>query len=109
MRRSCNSVSPNGSDFFRGGVTKIAFDRTGLPKGQLRAYFSVFDYGVYRETQKGTFEQIFASVGAGTTADSSTSRTEFALAPMGVVVVSGGTKNRLRQSLRVDVCRRPAR
>src|SRR5437016_6109260 len=71
--------SPNGSDFFRGGITKIVFDRTGLPKGQLRAYFSVFDYGVYRETTKGNFEQVFASVGGGNATGSSNSRTEFAL------------------------------
>ena len=79
-----NPGSPNGSDFFRGGVSKILFDRTGLAAGlPSRVYFSMFDYGLYRQLENKAFEQIFASAGGGTVANSSTSRTEFALAPMG--------------------------
>jgi len=79
-----NPGSPNGSDFFRGGVSKIVFDRTGLAaRLPSRVYFSVFDYGLYRELENEAFEQVFASAGAGSIANSSTSRTEFALAPMG--------------------------
>ena len=79
-----NPSSPNGSDYFRGGISKIVFDRTGLAAGlPSRVYFSVFDYGLYRELENEAFEQIFASAGGGTIANSSTSRTEFALAPMG--------------------------
>jgi hypothetical protein len=76
-----NPVTPNGSDFFRGGVSKVLFDRTGLTAKQASVvYFSVFDYGLYR-SNNGSFEQVFASGGGGTVANSSTSRTEFALAP----------------------------
>lgn len=79
-----NPGSPNGSDFFRGGVTKIVFDRTGVAAGlPSRVYFTVSDYGLYRQLENKAFEQVFASAGGGTVANSSTSRTEFALAPMG--------------------------
>lgn len=78
-----NPGSPNGSDFFRGGVTKIQFDRTGIPSGQPSvAYFSMFDYGLFRAIN-GSFEQVFASIGGGTVANSAGARTEFALAPLG--------------------------
>ncbi len=69
-------TTPNGSDFFRGGISKLAY----APNGQL--YFSVFDYGLYRTTN-GSFEQVFAGAGQGKVAASGASRTEFALAPMG--------------------------
>ena len=76
-------TSPNGSDFFRGGVSKIAVDRTGLAAGDpTRTFVSLFDYGLYRSTGGG-YERIFASAGGGTIANSLASRTEFALAPMG--------------------------
>ncbi|WP_136625285.1 WD40/YVTN/BNR-like repeat-containing protein [Dictyobacter kobayashii] len=78
-----NPGSPNGSDFFRGGVSKIQFSSTGLPAGVgPQVYFSMFDYGVFRSAN-GSFEQIFASAGGGSVANSATSRTEFSLAPMG--------------------------
>ena len=48
-----------------------------------RVYFSMFDYGLYRKTENAAFELVFASVGGGLGANSSISRTEFALAPMG--------------------------
>jgi len=77
-------TSPNGSDFFRGGVSKLGADRTGLGvHDPTRFYASLFDYGLFRSTSGGPFEQVFASAGGGTIANSLASRTEFALAPMG--------------------------
>ncbi|HEY7416434.1 MAG TPA: hypothetical protein VH593_14670, partial [Ktedonobacteraceae bacterium] len=61
---------------FRGGVSDIQYYKQ-------QVYFSVFDYGLYRSTAGGSFEQVFASPGGGTVANSSTARTEFSLAPMG--------------------------
>jgi hypothetical protein len=76
-------TSPNGSDFFRGGVTKIAFDRTGLSSGSpSNVYFSMFDYGLFRSNGSGGYELVFASAGGGLIAFSAGSRTEFALAPL---------------------------
>ena len=42
--------SPNGADFFRGGISKIKFDptHTGV------VYASMFDYGLFREGAAGT-------------------------------------------------------
>jgi len=78
-----NPTSANGSDFFRGGVSKIQMSRTGLSGSQpTQVYFSIFGYGVYRSKGGAGYEQIFASAGAGTSASSSSSRSEFALAPM---------------------------
>ena len=78
-----NPASANGSDFFRGGVTKIAATRLGLRSTDpTRIYFSVMDYGLYRSAQGGGYEQVFASAGSGTVANSAGSRTEFALAPL---------------------------
>jgi len=77
-----NPASANGSDFFRGGVTNVVFDRTGVSEGAPSSvYISVFDYGVYRSDGSGGYEQIFASAGAGLVATSLGGRTEFALAP----------------------------
>ena len=76
--------SPNGSDFFRGGVSKIEMSRTGLAASEpTRIYFSVFGYGLYRSKPAGGYEQVFASAGGGTAANSLSARTEFALAPIG--------------------------
>ncbi len=98
-------TSPNGSDFFRGGVTKIAFDATGLASGlSSRLYFSMFDYGLFRRTEQGTFEQIFASAGGGTIANSAGARTEFALAPNGskLRIYVGDTDGTVADFYRVD-------
>ncbi|HWX39046.1 MAG TPA: hypothetical protein VNY09_07375 [Candidatus Sulfotelmatobacter sp.] len=74
--------SPNGSDFFRGGVSKLVFDRTGADEDSPSTlYFSVFDYGLYRSNGAGSYEQIFASAGLGGVPTSLSARTEFALAP----------------------------
>jgi hypothetical protein len=76
-----NPPTATGGDYFRGGVSKILFDRTGLTANQPSVvYFSLFDYGLYR-SNGATFEQIFTTPGAGSVANSSTARTEFALAP----------------------------
>jgi hypothetical protein len=77
-------TSPTGADFFRGGVSNMSVDRTGLgAHDPTRLYVSLFDYGLFRSTAGGSFEQIFASAGGGTIDNSLASRTEFALAPMG--------------------------
>ncbi len=105
-----NPTSPNGSDFFRGGITKIQFDRTGLSANQPSVvYFSVFDYGLYRTTN-GSFEQVFASVGGGTVANSAGARTEFALAPNGskLRIYLGDTDGNVADFYRVDDASVPA-
>ncbi|GAC1481381.1 MAG: hypothetical protein NVS2B12_36460 [Ktedonobacteraceae bacterium] len=73
--------TPNGNDFFRGGVNRIKFYQSSA--GQ-QLYFSVSDYGLYR-TASGSFEQVFASAGAGVTGatNSSTAHTDFTLVPNG--------------------------
>jgi hypothetical protein len=73
---SVDPTSANGSDFFRGGVSKILYDPTTAG----RIYFSMFDYGLFRSAGSGSYEQVFASAGGGTVAASASSRTEFALA-----------------------------
>jgi hypothetical protein len=74
-----NPASPNGSDFFRGGVSNVRFDPTTAG----RVYLSIFDYGLYRSDGHGAYEQVFASAGGGLQANSLSARTEFALAPLG--------------------------
>src|SRR6185312_13210825 len=46
---SVDPTSPNGADFFRGGISKIEFD----PTHSGVAYASMFDYGLYRATSSG--------------------------------------------------------
>ena len=78
-----NPNTANGSDFFRGGVTKIAATRLGLGSTDpTRIYFSIMDYGLYRSAQGGGYEQVFASAGGGAPVNTIGSRTEFALAPL---------------------------
>ena len=105
-----NPSSPNGSDFFRGGVSKIEFTPTGLAAGQSpQIYFSVFDYGLFR-SNNSSFEQVFASAGAGTAANSAGARTEFALAPMGskLRIYLGDTDGKTADFYRVDDAGVPA-
>jgi hypothetical protein len=82
-----NPTTANGSDFFRGGVTRIeAYRPVDDDFERLHAtqfYFSVMDYGLYRSTSSGSYEQVFASGGGGSVAGSANSRTEFDLVPMG--------------------------
>jgi hypothetical protein len=82
-----NPGSPTGGDFFRGGCSHIElYPSTSPPETQV--YASFFDYGVFRRSKtldgpNSGFKQIFKSAGNGTVANSSTSRTEFSLAPNG--------------------------
>ncbi|MFZ0916530.1 MAG: sialidase family protein [Candidatus Udaeobacter sp.] len=82
-----DAVDPSnatGGDFFRAGCSHIELYRPG---SETQVYASFFDYGVYRRsmTQDGdtAFHQVFNSAGGGTVPNSSTSRTEFSLAPNG--------------------------
>lgn len=97
-----NPASPNGSDFFRGGVTKIEFYKAQI-------YFSMFDYGLFR-SNNGSFEQVFASAGGGTVANSAGSRTEFDLAPKGdkLRIYLGDTDGVTADFYRVDDASVPA-
>jgi hypothetical protein len=81
-----DTVSPGsatGGDFFRGGCSHIELYRPGT---ETQVYASFFDYGVFRRSMTldgdSVFHQIFKSAGNGTPANSSTSRTEFSLAPI---------------------------
>src|SRR5438876_5923140 len=88
-----NSSSPTGGDFFRGGCSHIELYRPGT---ETQVYASFFDYGVFRRSVildgNSNFNQIFKSAGNGTLANSSTSRTEFSLAP----ISTGPNKGNLR-------------
>jgi hypothetical protein len=77
-----NPNSATGSDYFRGGVTNVVFNRAGVSEdAACNVYLSVFDYGVYRSDGAGGYEQIFASAGGGRAVTTLSARTEFALAP----------------------------
>ncbi len=100
-----NTTSPSGSDFFRGGISKIETDRLGLNSGDpTRFYFSVFDYGLYRSKSGGGFEQVFVSAGGGLVAYSASARTEFALAPNGnkLRIYLGDNQDTVTDFYRVD-------
>jgi len=94
-----NPGSPTGDDFFRGGISKISY----APDGRL--YVSVFDYGLYRSTAGGGFEQVFASAGGGLVANSLSARTEFSLAPLpngNLRIYVGDTGSGIADFYRVD-------
>jgi hypothetical protein len=82
-----------GGDFFRGGCSHIELYRPGT---ETQVYASFFDYGVFRRSMTldddSVFHQIFKSAGNGTVANSSTSRTEFSLAP----ITTGPNRGNLR-------------
>jgi hypothetical protein len=79
-----NGGTATGGDFFRGGCSHIELYRPGT---ETQVYASFFDYGVFRRSVtldgNSNFNQIFQSAGNGSVANSSTSRTEFSLAPNG--------------------------
>ncbi len=105
-----NPGSPNGSDFFRGGITRIAFYTNGPGAARQQLYFSMSDYGLFRESANGTFEQVFASAGGGAVANSGGARTEFALAPDGgkLRIYVGDTDGNTADLYRVDDANVPA-
>jgi hypothetical protein len=71
-----NPASPNGGDFFRGGVTNVQIDgATG------DVYFSISDYGLYRK-RGDVVTRIYTTPADGAAAESSFGRNEFALAPL---------------------------
>ena len=54
-----NPATPNGSDFFRAGVTDIQYD----PFSATTLYASMTDYGLFRSTNNGTtWTQIYTAV-----------------------------------------------
>ena len=97
-------TSPNGSDFFRGGISTIEH----APDGTL--YFSIMGYGLYRSKAGGGYEQVFASAGGGDVATSLGARTEFALAPNGnqLRIYLGDTDGGPADFYRVDNANVPA-
>ncbi len=70
---SVDPSSPNGADFFRGGISKILFD----PTHRGTAYISMFDYGLFREGVRGNFRQIYTIKTPGDPATGIDSRIEF--------------------------------
>src|SRR5215472_14056600 len=76
----------NGTDFFRGGVTKIEAYRPGEEEDSHHSptqfYFAMMDYGLFRSTAAGGYELVFASAGGGSVAGSANARTEFDLVRM---------------------------
>jgi hypothetical protein len=106
-----NPNSPNGSDFFRGGVTRVVFDRTGVSEhAPSNVYLSAFDYGVYRSNGAGGYEQIFASAGGGLAATTTGGRSEFALTRYkgGLRIYVGDTDGNPADFYRVDNALVPA-
>jgi hypothetical protein len=66
--------SATGSDFFRGGVTKVEFD----PNDPRTTYASVSDYGLYRRMPgDSSYSPIYQINNPGAAATSSTNRIEF--------------------------------
>jgi hypothetical protein len=54
-----NPASPNGDDFFKGGVTDIEYD----PVDKSTLYFTMFDYGVFRLKGNGAPQNIYEGAG----------------------------------------------
>lgn len=73
-----NPSSPSGDDYFRGGISKVQFD----PSHHGRAYASMFDYGLFRESAAGAWKQIYTIQTPGDPATGADNRVEFALATL---------------------------
>lgn len=71
-----NPRSPNGLDYFRGGITKILFD--AAHPGTV--YASMFDYGLFRRVGRGAWKAIYSIHNPGDPATTTSNRVEFALA-----------------------------
>lgn len=70
--------SPTGSDYFRGGITKMRFD----PNHPGTVYAAMFDYGLYRRVGSGAWKAIYTIHNPGSEATTISNRIEFALAPL---------------------------
>ncbi len=70
--------SPSGSDFFRGGISKVRFD----PNHPGTVYASMFDYGLYRRVGTGDWKAIYTINNPGSETTTLSNRIEFALAPL---------------------------
>ena len=97
--------SATGGDFFRGGVSNVQLYRAS---GETQVYAAFFDYGIFRrsQTQDGdtAFHQVFQSAGKGLVVQSSSSRTEFSLAPNGpsLRIYTGDASSAPARFYRVD-------
>jgi hypothetical protein len=78
--------TPNGSDFFRGGISKIAYDRLHADT----VFASMFDYGLFRRVGSGDWQQVYKIHQPGSEDTSLSNRVEFALTR-----VPGTTKTRI--------------
>lgn len=75
---SVDPRSPTGGDYYRGGISKIAFDPTHAGT----VYASMFDYGLFRKVGSGAWQQIYTIHTPGSEATTTTNRVEFALASL---------------------------
>ncbi len=73
-----NPSSPTGSDYFRGGISKMRYD----PTHPGTVYASMFDYGLFRREFNGPWQQIYTIQTPGSPATSVSNRVEFALAAL---------------------------
>jgi len=71
--------SPTGSDYFRGGISKLRFD----PNHPGTVYAAMFDYGLYRRVGTGPWKAIYSIHNPGSEATTLSNRIEFSLAPLG--------------------------
>lgn len=71
-------TSPTGSDYFRGGITRVALD----PNNPAIVYASVSSYGLFRRSANGTWQRIYGVNFAGNPALSIYSRVEFDIAKL---------------------------
>lgn len=72
--------SATGSDYFRGGVSKVEFD----PNNPAVTYASVSDYGLYRrDASSSAYQRIYTVHNPGAVSTSSSNRVEFDATSLG--------------------------
>lgn len=71
-----NPRTPNGLDYFRGGISKMQFDFAHPGT----VYASMFDYGLFRRVGRGPWKAIYSIHNPGDPATTTSNRVEFALA-----------------------------